>query len=68
MLAQIGGTISHGITKVGFKTIGIPNVIGSLILKIPIGADNLAMVLCSSRFENMKIAIINAKVTPEPPI
>ena len=68
MVAHTGGTISHGIKYTGFNTIGIPKMIGSLILNTPMGQDSLAMAFWSSLLENRKIAIISPKVIPEPPI
>ena len=65
---QIGGTINHGIAKSGFNTIGIPKVTGSLILNTPIGAESCATVRYSFLLEKIKMAIISAIVTPEPPI
>ena len=58
IVAHIGGTISHGIKYTGFNTIGIPKVIGSLILNTPIGQDSFAIALWSSLLENRKMAMI----------
>ena len=62
----INGAITNGIPKIGFNTIGIPNVTVSLMLNKPGTNDNVAIALLSSRLPKMKIAIIKPKVTPEP--
>ena len=42
---EITGASKNGMNMIGFKTIGKPNKIGSLMLKIPGPIDNLATVL-----------------------
>ena len=66
--AETKGETIKGIAIILFFTIGIPKIIGSFILKTPIGNDSLDTVLYSSRFEKKKMAKIKAKVTPDPPI
>ena len=56
----------NGIIKIGFITMGIPKIKGSLILKIPQGRASLAMALKSSLLENRKIAISSPPVIPLP--
>ena len=60
------GAKKNGIANTAFITIGIPNKIGSLMLKIPHGIANLAIALKSSLFENNMIAMIKPIVIPEP--
>lgn len=64
---EITGVKTKGINKIGFKTTGNPNRIGSLILKIPGPIDSFATVWYSSRFEKNKIAKTITIVPPEPP-
>ena len=64
---EIHGIIKNGIDKIGFNTIGVPKIIGSLIPQIPGINENFAIDLWSSRFEKMKIAINNDRVIPPPP-
>ena len=66
-MAVTNGVITNGIIKVGFNTIGAPNIIGSLILNTAIGAPNAAIVLVSFLFEKINIAITRANVAPDPP-
>ena len=42
MDTETTGASINGINKIGFKTIGKPNITGSLILKIPGPRDKLA--------------------------
>lgn len=56
----------NGIINIGFITIGIPKINGSLMLKIPQGSASLAIALKSSLLENRKIAINSPPVIPLP--
>ena len=57
-----------GIMYKGFKTIGTPNITGSLILKIPGAILSCATFFNSARLENNRMAPSIIKVAPEPPI
>ena len=61
------GATTNGIPKIGFNTIGIPNVTVSLMLNKPGTNDNVAIALLSSRLPKIMIAITKPIVTPEPP-
>ena len=61
------GTIINGTIMMGLSTIGRPNIIGSLILKIPGINDIFARSRYSARLEAIKIANNNPNVIPEPP-
>ena len=63
---QATGVKKNGTANIAFITIGIPKIIGSLILKIPQGIDNLAIALKSSLLEKSIIAMIKPIVIPEP--
>ena len=60
------GARKDGIPGMGFITIGIPKMIGSLMLKIPQGIARRAIALKSSLLENSRMAIIRPPVIPEP--
>lgn len=58
----------YGMNIIGFKTIGRPNIIGSLMLKIPGAADNLETVMYALCLRaTIKIAMIKPIVAPVPP-
>ena len=61
------GTLQNGIIIIGFKTIGIPKITGSLILNIAAGPDNLATVFNSGLFAPNQIETSNDNVAPVPP-
>ena len=68
MAAVTTGTSSQGMKYSGFSTMGMPKMMGSLMLNTPMGAASLAMVLESSRLEKKRMAMIRPRVRPEPPI
>ena len=61
------GTIINGTIMMGLSTIGRPNIIGSLILKIPGINDILPDHGIPARLEAIKMANNNPNVIPEPP-
>ena len=65
--ANIPGVIINGIKKRGLKARGVPNIIGSLILKIPGPIDILPSVLKYLLLDRKAIKITNPIVAPVPP-
>ena len=61
------GTRMNGIAITGFKTIGSPKMMGSLIPKIPGNMDNLPSCLILDDLQKASIAIISDNVDPAPP-
>lgn len=68
IVAQISGIIINGISSIGFKTIGAPKIIGSLILNIDGKIVVLPNVLPYLDFAFTQNSIANPNVAPEPPI
>ena len=59
------GATTNVIPKIGFNTMGIPNVTVSLMLNKPGTNDNVAIALLSSRLPKIMIAITKPIVTPD---
>ena len=57
----------NGIINIGFNTIGKPNIIGSLIPKIPGTIDNLPNWVILLDLQNNNITITSESVLPPPP-
>jgi len=68
VITSTNGVRINGISMMGFITIGIPNVIGSFILKIPGPIANLPNCFICWLLALITIASTKAKVAPLPPI
>ena len=67
MVVVTSGAKINGIPRIGFNTIGAPNIIGSLILNKPGKIDNLPKSFKYFDLENIK-STTKASVPPAPPI
>jgi len=67
MMILIVGTSANGISKTGFKTIGKPKIIGSLIPKIPGTSDNCDSFFTRWLLHTRIMTRINESVDPPPP-
>ena len=67
-VAVTSGVMINGIIKIGFSTIGIPKITGSLILNIPGTIQVLANAFEYFDRPNTIIANTSPNVAPEPPI
>ena len=65
--ANIPGNTTNGNKNIGLKQIGVPKIIGSLILKIPGPIDILPKVLKYLLLATNDIKIIKPIVAPVPP-
>src|SRR5699024_1714710 len=68
IVPKINGVIINGIIITGFKTIGVPNTIGSLILKTAGIKDVFPNAFRYADFEKKANKIASPIVPPEPPI